>query len=156
MKRISKEKYYLKLALAASERSTCLRRKYGAIIVKDDIIISTGYNGAPRGEENCDDIGTCYREQNNIPKGEQYEKCRAVHAEQNALIACNFRDAKDSVMYIAGSNVSDGSLAEPEPCLICRKMIKNAGVTTVYGLVSEETVKEIVVKSWLCIVRDME
>ena len=80
MKRIDKNNYYLDMAEAALERSTCLRRKWGAVIVKDDEIISTGYNGAPRGRKNCTDIGTCIREELNIPRGERYELCRSVHA----------------------------------------------------------------------------
>lgn len=86
-KRISKDEYYLSIAAAVARRSTCLRRQYGAVIIKNDEIISTGYNGAARGEPNCCDTGECWREANNIPHGEQYEKCVAVHAEQNAIIS---------------------------------------------------------------------
>lgn len=86
-KRITKDEYYLSIAASVAKRSTCLRRQYGAVIIKNDEIISTGYNGAARGEPNCCDTGECWREANNIPHGEQYEKCVAVHAEQNAIIS---------------------------------------------------------------------
>ena len=87
MERISKENYYLDIAQTVAARSTCLRRKFGAIIVSNDSIVSTGYNGAPRGRKNCSDIGSCMREDLNIPRGERYEMCRSSHAEQNAIIA---------------------------------------------------------------------
>ena len=87
MDRVSKINYYLDIAQTVSERSTCLRKCYGAIIVKNDTIISTGYNGAPRGRKNCSDIGRCTREELNIPRGERYEMCRSVHSEANAIIA---------------------------------------------------------------------
>ena len=92
--------YFLDIAKAVGRRATCLRRRYGAIIVKDKIIISTGYNGAPRGDENCCDVGSCWRERNNIPHGEQYEKCVAVHAEQNAIISASRRDMLGSTLYL--------------------------------------------------------
>ena len=102
MQRISKRDYYLSIAAEVSKRSTCLRRQYGAVIVKNDEIVSTGYNGAPRGEDNCCDIGTCWRERNNIPHGEQYEKCVAVHAEQNAIISASRREMLGATLYLAG------------------------------------------------------
>ena len=87
MERVSKINYYLDIAETVSERSTCLRKRYGAIIVKNDVIVSTGYNGAPRGRKNCSDIGSCMRDTLNIPRGERYELCRSIHAEANAIIA---------------------------------------------------------------------
>ena len=87
MNRISKENYYLDIAETVLERATCLRRIYGAIIVKNDEIISTGYNGAPRGRANCVDMGYCSREAMKVPRGERYELCRSVHAEANAIIS---------------------------------------------------------------------
>ena len=117
MERISKENYYLDIAEAALERSTylsiaaevarrstCLRRQYGAVIVKNDEIVATGYNGAPRGDENCCDVGSCWRERNNIPHGEQYEKCVAVHAEQNAIINADPDKMQGATAYIVGYN----------------------------------------------------
>lgn len=132
--RISKDEYYLKIAEAVSLRSTCLRRRYGAVIVKNDEIIATGYNGAPRGEVNCIDEGTCKREILNIPKGERYELCLAVHAEQNAIISAARKDMIGATLYIAGTDAKTGKYADPQPCLICRRMIKNAGIVRVVGM----------------------
>ena len=102
MTRVSKENYYLNIAEAVSQRSTCLRRKYGAVIVKDDVIVATGYNGSPRKEPNCCDLGICEREKLNVPKGERYELCKAVHAEQNALIQANRDELQGATIYITG------------------------------------------------------
>lgn len=126
--------YYLGIAEAVLARSTCLRRKYGAVIVKDDRIISTGYNGSPRGEENCSDIGYCDREKLCIPKGERYEICKAVHAEQNAIISASMHEMNNATIYIVGKETVSGEYANPEPCLLCRRFIKNAGITRVVGL----------------------
>lgn len=128
--RISKDEYYLSIAATVAKRSTCLRRQYGAVIIKNDEIISTGYNGASRGEPNCCDTGECWREANNIPHGEQYEKCVAVHAEQNAIISAARYEMIGSVLYLAGFD-SSGELAKPSPCVICSRLIKNAGIIEV-------------------------
>ena len=128
--RVTKHNYYLDIAETVAERSTCLRKKYGAIIVKNDVIISTGYNGAPRGDENCCDVGVCWREHNNIPHGEQYEKCVAVHAEQNAIISASRRDMLGGTLYLAGFE-NGGAIADATPCLICKRLIKNAGIVRV-------------------------
>lgn len=117
--------YFLDIAAAVGRRATCLRRMYGAIIVKDKIIISTGYNGAPRGEANCIDTGVCERERLHVPKGQNYELCVAVHAEQNAIINADPEKMKGATIYIVGIN-ADGSLASGKPCLLCRRMIRNA------------------------------
>jgi dCMP deaminase len=127
MQRISKDEYYLGIAAAVAQRSTCLRRRYGAVIIKNDEIIATGYNGAARGEPNCCDEGECWRERNNIPHGEQYEKCVAVHAEQNAIISAARRDMLGATLYLAGFD-GEGEMASPAPCLICSRLIKNAGI----------------------------
>ena len=119
--------YFLDIAKAVGRRSTCLRRRYGAILVKDNIIISTGYNGAPRGEANCVDKGECERERLHIPKGKNYELCVAVHAEQNAIISADPLKMQGATIYIVGFN-ADGTLASGKPCLLCRRMIRNAGV----------------------------
>lgn len=119
--------YFLDIAGAVGRRATCLRRRYGAIIVKDHIIISTGYNGAPRGEANCLDTGICERERLNVPKGEKYELCVAVHAEQNAIINADPEKMEGATIYIAGFN-ADGSLASGQPCLLCRRMLRNARI----------------------------
>ena len=129
MARIDKENYYLDIADTVSERSTCLRRCYGAIIVQNDEIISTGYNGAPRGRKNCMDLGYCTREALNIPSGERYELCRSVHAEMNAIISAARRDMIGSTLYLVGF---DGDKPiKAEPCAICAKLIKNAGIKEV-------------------------
>lgn len=136
MKRPTKIDYYLDIAEAITNRSTCLRRHYGAVIVKNDEIISTGYNGAARGVANCSDTGVCERERLNIPKGERYELCKAVHAEQNAIISASRKDMLDSTLYITGIEVkkdAENKYADPKPCLICSRMIKNAGIKEVIG-----------------------
>lgn len=138
MGRISKTEYYLNIAKAVSLRSTCLRRKYGCIIVKDDEIIATGYNGNPRGEPNCCDIGYCYRESMNIPHGEQYERCCATHAEQNALISVPRERAIGATLYLYGIDLSTGQEIAAEPCLICGRMIKNAGIAKVVNIEGEK------------------
>ena len=128
-KRISKSEHYLNIAKAVAQRSTCIRRQYGAVIVKNDEIIATGYNGSARGEENCCDIGTCWRERNNIPHGQQYEKCVAVHAEQNAIISAPRDKLLGSTIYIYGEE--NGKTIEAKPCEICHRMILNAGIENV-------------------------
>lgn len=129
--RISKTEYYLNIAKAVSMRSTCLRRQYGAVIVKDDVVISTGYNGSPRGSQNCCDTGECYREANNIPHGEQYEKCVAVHAEANAIISAARKDMIGATLYLYGREGEKEIKAEP--CLMCQRLIQNAGIDRVIG-----------------------
>ena len=108
--RMSKDKYYLNIADAVLDRSTCLRRKYGAIIVKNDEILSTGYNGAPRGRVNCSELGYCNREQLNIPSGQRYELCRSVHAEANAIISAARRDMIGGTLYLVGRDAATGAL----------------------------------------------
>ena len=128
-----KRDYYLNIARAVSGRSTCLRRQYGAVIVKDDEIIATGYNGAVRGEINCGDVGVCWRERNNIPHGEQYEKCVAVHAEQNAIVSAARRDMIGATLYLAG--FENGVEIPEETCLLCDRLIKNAGIKEVISAI---------------------
>ena len=128
--RCSKKDYYLGIAKAVSARSTCLRRQYGAVIVKDDEIIATGYNGSPRGTTNCSDSGECWRAANGIPHGQQYEKCVAVHAEENAIISAARRDMIGAILYLYGEE--NGKSIDAEPCEICRKLILNAGIGLVY------------------------
>lgn len=132
--RLSKQKYYLGIAEQVAVRSTCIRRQYGAIIVKDDRIISTGYNGSARGEENCNDVGSCWREVHHIPHGQQYEKCRAVHAEANAIINGNPTDMIGATLFLAGFE-NGKPLEQAEPCEMCKRMIQNARIKEVitYG-----------------------
>lgn len=132
MPRISKDEYYLGIALAVSKRSTCLKRHYGCVIVNDDIIVATGYNGNPRGEENCCDTGVCKRE--NAARYSGYENCNAVHAEQNAIIAAQRKVMMNGVCYLACESYEDGKWVEddnPVPCNICFNMLKNAGISRI-------------------------
>ena len=130
MERVSKRQYYLDIAAEVARRSTCLRRQYGAVIVKNDEIVATGYNGAPRGDENCCDVGVCWRDAHNIPHGEQYEKCVAVHAECNAIISASRNEMLGSTLYLYGFE-KGVPMKAPEPCVMCARMIKNAGISTV-------------------------
>ena len=132
MKRIDKENYYLDIAETVLERSTCLRRCYGAIIVQHDEIISTGYNGAPRGRKNCADLNFCTRMKMNIPSGERYELCRSVHAEANCIISAARKDTLGSTLYMACRNPETGELIpDSTSCSMCRRLIINAGIKRV-------------------------
>lgn len=136
MSRISKDDYYLNIALAVSRRSTCLKRRYGAVIVKDDEIIATGYNGSPRGETNCCDLGFCKRM--NVPHNSgNYADCHSVHAEQNAMISAKRSNMLGATLYLAGED-ENGRIEKAEPCPICDRMIKNAGIARVVGSFSKE------------------
>ena len=130
--RRDKLNYYLDIAETVLARGTCLRRNFGAIIVKNDQIISTGYVGAPRGRVNCSDLGYCTREKLNIPRGERYELCRSVHAEANAIISASRMDMIGSTLYLVGKEVSTGEYVKgANPCAMCKRMIINAGIDTV-------------------------
>ena len=132
MKRIDKENYYLDIAQTVLERSTCLRRCYGAIIVQHDEIISTGYNGAPRGRKNCADLNFCTRMKMNIPSGERYELCRSVHAEANCIISAARKDTLDATLYMACRDPQTGELIpHSTSCSMCRRLIINAGIRRV-------------------------
>ena len=132
MERVSKHEYYLDIAETVSERSTCLRRRFGAIIVKNDVIVSTGYNGAPRGRKNCCDLGTCYRDKLGIPRGERYELCRSVHAEANAIIAAPRDQMIGSTLYMCCTDPRTGDvLGGTNSCMMCKRQILNAGIATV-------------------------
>ena len=129
--RPSKDEYYLSIAGAVSARSTCLRRKYGAVIVKDDEIISTGYNGSPRGAKNCSDVGYCERATKGIPHGERYEMCSSVHAEANAIISASRREMIGSILYLAGQEADGTSIIDAKPCCMCYRLILNAGISAI-------------------------
>jgi len=145
--RPSWDEYFIEIARVVSSRSTCLRRRYGAVIVKDHVIVSTGYNGAPRGSANCTDRGICRRQELNVPAGERYELCEAVHAEQNAIINGPPERMKDATIYIAGFEEDDVA-AEGKPCLLCERMIRNARIRKVVylsrrgGIVSVEDMQQ--------------
>ncbi len=132
MARIDKTNYYLDIAGTVLERSTCMRRHYGAIIVQDDEIVSSGYNGAPRGRKNCGDLGYCAREALNIPSGERYELCRSVHAEANAIISAPRREVLGATLYMACKDPATGELIPGSTsCSMCRRLIINAGIARV-------------------------
>ena len=127
--RKDKDNYYLDIADTVLIRSTCLRRKYGAIIVLNDEIIATGYNGAPRGRKNCPDIGKCLRAELDIPQGERYELCRSVHAEANAIISAARRDMIGSTLYLVGRYADTNELlGDTSSCTMCRRLIINSGI----------------------------
>ena len=150
MERISKENYYLDIAQTVLERATCLRRIYGAIIVKNDEIISTGYNGAPRGRRNCVDMGYCTREALRVPRGERYELCRSVHAEANAIISASRRDMVGGTIYLVGRDARTGELlADATSCLMCRRMVINAGLERVVIRRTETEFEVVPVEAWI-------
>ena len=150
MERVSKHNYYLDIAQTVAERSTCLRRMYGAIIVKDDVIVSTGYNGAPRGRKNCSDMGTCMRDKLGIPRGERYEMCRSVHAEANAIIAAARERMLGSTLYMVCVDPKTGDLfGGTSSCMMCKRQIINAGIETVIVRDTKEDYRIIDVKDWI-------
>ena len=143
--RNSKIDTYLNCAEVFAYRSTCLKRKYGAVIVKDDAVISTGYNGAPRGFDNCCDIGTCPRIDRNMHQGEGYGICRAIHAEANALLNCSRQQTIGADLYLVGINPNDNSIHKAKPCPLCARLIIQAGIQNVYLRVGEGADNYIVV-----------
>ena len=148
--RTDKVNYYLDIAAAVMNRSTCLRRKYGAIIVLNDEILSTGYNGAPRGRKNCVDLGTCTRDTLGIPSGERYELCRSVHAEANAIISAARKDCIGGTLYLAGIDAKTGAcLTDTMPCSMCRRLIINAGIKTVICRTGADQYQVVNVRDWV-------
>lgn len=130
--RVSKIDTYLNCAEVFAYRSTCIKRKYGAVIVKNDVVISTGYNGSPRGKENCCDIGECPRMALDLHQGEGYAMCKAIHAEANALLNCSREQTVGADLYLTGINPSDSSIHIAKPCPLCARMIIQAGIKNVY------------------------
>ena len=150
MERRDKHNYYLDIALTVSERGTCLRRNYGAIIVKNDEIVSTGYVGAPRGRKNCSDLGVCIRQQLNIPRGERYEMCRSVHAEANAIISASRNELIDSTLYLVGTESGTGEIVKGSCCCsMCKRMVINAGIKQVIIRDTPDEYRIIDVQSWV-------
>jgi len=150
MERRDKVNYYLDIAQTVAERGTCLRRNYGAIIVKNDEIISTGYVGAPRGRKNCSDLGFCIRQQMNIPRGERYEMCRSVHAEANAIISASRNELIDSTLYLVGLEASTGELvANSCCCAMCKRMVINAGIRQVIIRDTRDEYRIVDVNDWV-------
>ena len=149
-KRIDKINYYLDIAEVVLSRGTCLRRNYGAIIVKNDEIISSGYVGAPRGRKNCCDLKYCIREKLEVPRGERYELCRSVHAEQNAIISAERAKMLGSTLYLVGKSYTDGSYVEKSnPCALCKRMIINAGIKDLYIRDSKTEYRHILVSDFI-------
>lgn len=148
--RVDKTNYYLDIAQTVAERGTCLRRNFGAIIVKNDGIIATGYNGAPRGRKNCCDVGECTREKLGVPRGQRYELCRSVHAEANCIISAPRAEMLGSALYLACLDAKSGELAgNTEPCSMCKRLIINAGIERVFVRDSAEKFTEFVVSDWI-------
>ncbi len=150
MNRRDKVNYYLDIAETVLERSTCLRRKYGSIIVSNDEIISTGYVGAPRGRKNCTDLNYCTRENQNIPRGTMYEKCRSIHSEANAIISASRRSMLDSTLYLVGKEAeNDSYIDNANSCMMCKRMIINAGIETVVIRDTKDEYRVIDVCDWI-------
>lgn len=149
-RRRDKTNYYLDIAESVLTRGTCLRRKYGAIIVRDDEIISTGYVGAPRGRKNCCDLGYCMRSKLGIPRGERYELCRSVHAEANAIICASRRDMIGATLYLVGKEVSTGEYVKDAMCCsMCKRMVINAGIERVIVRDDKDRYRVIGVNQWV-------
>lgn len=150
MTRPTKDDYYLDIAHEVCRRGTCLRRNYGAVIVKDDQIVSTGYTGAPRGATNCIDLGACPREVMKVPSGERYELCRSVHAEMNAVIHASRRQTLGATMYLAGIEAKTRApVNKPEPCLLCKRVIINAGIARVVARSLDGEIVEYDPRDWI-------
>ena len=150
MERRDKINYYLDIAEVVSQRSTCLRRHYGAVIVKNDEVIATGYTGAPRGRKNCSDLGFCMREKLKVPRGERYELCRSVHAEQNAIISASREELIGSDIYIVGIEMRGGGYVEnANSCGMCKRVIINAGIERVYIRDDKDNFRVISVNDWI-------
>lgn len=150
MERRDKINYYLDLAEVVSHRSTCLRRHYGAVIVNNDQVISTGYVGAPRGRQNCSDLGRCIRQEMQVPRGERYELCRSVHAEANAIIHASREAMLGGTMYLAGVEMPNGEyIKNANSCSMCKRMIINAGIDQVIIRDDKDHYRVIDVQSWV-------
>lgn len=148
--RRDKVNYYLDLAEVVSQRGTCLRRLYGAVIVKNDEVVSTGYVGAPRGRKNCSDMGICIRNQMQIPRGERYEMCRSVHAEANAIICASRERMLGSTLYLVGIEVDTGEyVKQSNSCSMCKRLMINAGIEQVYIRDDKEHYRMIRVQDWV-------
>lgn len=157
MTRRDKVNYYLDIAETVASRGTCLRRNFGAIIVNNDQIISTGYVGAPRGRKNCCDLGYCTREKLKVPRGERYELCRSVHAEANAIIHAARNDMLGATLYLVGLECSGGYVKNACPCSLCIRMIINAGIAKVIVRDDKENFRSIIVAdAWIANDESME
>ena len=150
MIRRDKINYYLDLAEVVAQRGTCLRRNYGAVIVKNDEVISSGYVGAPRGRQNCSDLGVCVREKLMIPRGERYELCRSVHAEANAIISAPRHEMLGATLFLSGKDAKTGDyITNSSCCSMCKRLVINAGIETVYVRDDAENYRRIEVQDWI-------
>lgn len=150
MERVDKQNYYLNIAETVAARGTCLRRNFGAAIVKNDEIIATGYSGAPRGRKNCSDLGKCIRSELNIPRGERYELCRSVHAEANAIISASRQELIGSTLYLVGIDAVNGEyVANSSSCAMCKRLVINAGIQTVVIRDDKEHYRVVEVQEWI-------
>ena len=148
--RTDKENYYLDIAETVSERGTCLRRNFGAIIINHDEIVSTGYNGAPRGRKKCIDTGVCIREKLGIPRGERYEVCRSVHAEANAIISAARKNMLGATLYLVGKDAKTGDYVEnASSCSMCKRLVINAGIERVVIRKTKGEFAEVYVDEWI-------
>lgn len=150
MARRDKNNYYLDIAEMVAQRSTCLRRYYGAVIVNHDEIISTGYSGAPRGRKNCIDMGRCIRSEMNVPRGERYELCRSVHAEANAIISASREKMLGSTLYLVGIEAEDRSYTKnASSCSMCKRQVINAGIARVIIRDDKDNYRTVEVSEWI-------
>lgn len=150
MERRDKINYYLDLAEMVSQRSTCLRRHFGAVLVQNDEVISTGYTGAPRGRKNCSDLNYCARQKLNVPRGERYELCRSVHAEANAIISTSRDKMIGSTLYLVGIECDTGEYVEnASSCSMCKRLIINAGIQHVIIRDNKDDYRIIHVQKWI-------
>ncbi len=150
MQRVDKANYYLDIAETVIERGTCLRRNFGAIVVRNDEIISTGYSGAPRGRANCSDLGWCMRDKLGIPRGERYELCRSVHAEANCIISASRRDMIGGTLYLVGRDAKTGELVEnANCCAMCKRLVINSGIEKVIVRRTDTEYEVIPVENWV-------
>lgn len=150
MERRDKINYYLDIAEAVTGRGTCLRRNFGAVIVKNDTIISTGYVGAPRGRANCNELHYCTREKLQVPRGERYELCRSVHAEANAIISAARNECIGGTLYLVGEDAKTGEiLRDATSCSMCRRLIINAGLSRVVIRETARTFTVVQVQQWI-------
>lgn len=146
--RLNWDEYFLEIAKTISKRGTCIRRNYGAVVVKKNKIISTGYCGAPKGLPNCSDIEKCFRQEYSIPSGQNYNLCRSVHAEMNAIAGAGFENTKGGKLYIYGEEVETGKICYPEPCTWCKRFIIQGEIKEVIIKI-QEGIKKISVQSWI-------
>lgn len=150
MDRRDKANYYLDIADAVSERSTCLRKRYGAVIVNNDQIISTGYVGAPRGRQNCSDLGFCIRNELNVPRGERYELCRSVHAEMNAIINASRDRMIGATLYLCGREMDTGEYVRNTSCCsMCKRVVINSGIERVVIRDDDDHYRTILTINWI-------